>query len=70
MAVARLPPCPLPAEVLESLRKIPDESLPLLSMPVALETVNRTASSQALNKASGADGFPRELYIIIIMLVH
>ena len=33
VAVAPLPPCPLPVEVLESLRKIPDGSLPFLSTP-------------------------------------
>ena len=62
VAIAPLPPCPLPVEVLESLRKIPNGSLHLLSRPVNLETVERTARSQALNKAPGSDEFPRELY--------
>ena len=64
MAIAPLPPCPLPAEVLESLRKIPNGSLPLLSRPVDLDTVDQTALShwQALNKSPGSDGVPRELY--------
>ncbi len=38
---------PLPAEVLESLRKIPEGCQSLLSRPVDLETVERTASSWA-----------------------
>ncbi len=46
-------PCPLPVEVLESLRKIQAGSLPFLSRPVDLETVERTARNQALKKVTG-----------------
>ena len=62
VAIEPLPPCPLPAELLESLRKIPNGSQPLLSRPVDLDTVERTARSQALDKSPGSDGVPRELY--------
>jgi hypothetical protein len=62
VAAAPLPPCPLPAEVLNSLRKIPEGSLPLLSRPVDFDTVEQTARSQELDKSPGADEFPRELY--------
>ncbi len=48
--------------MLESLSKIFEGSLPLLSRPVDLETVKRNERSQELYKAPGADEIPRELY--------
>ena len=35
-----------------------------------LETVERTARSQKLNKSPGADGFPRELYKYGVPALH
>ncbi len=61
VAVATLPPCPLPEEVLESLCQILEGSLPLLSRPVGLEIIEWTARIQELDKAPGADKSPMKL---------
>jgi ribonuclease HI len=61
LSASPLPPCPLPPEVLQSLRKIPAGTPPLISRPIDFETVEKYTRSQKNSKKPGADGVPREL---------
>ena len=59
-AIAPMPPCPIPKQVLEAMRKIPAGSPPLINRPIDFETLERCARRQPNNRAPGSDGQPRE----------
>jgi len=59
-ALASMPPCPIPKQVLDAMRKIPADSLPLINRAIDFETFERCALRQPKDKAPGSDGQPRE----------
>ena len=62
VALAPLPPCPIPPALLEVMRKIPAGTLPLISRIFDYETVERCSREQPLHKTWGEDHVPREFY--------
>jgi hypothetical protein len=62
VALAPLPPCPIPPALLEVMRKIPAGTLPLISRIFDYETVERCSREQPLHKTWGEDRVPREFY--------
>ena len=59
-AMAPMPPCPIPKQVLEAMRKIPAGSLPLINRTIDFESFERRTRRQPNGKAPGSDGQPRE----------
>ncbi len=62
VAVAPMPPCPIPPALLEALRKIPFGTMPLLSRLFDFETLGQCAHKRSNGKATRVDGIPREFY--------
>ena len=59
-AMAPMPPCPIPRQVLDAMRRIPAGSLPLLNRTIDFESFERRARRQPNGRAPGSDGQPRE----------
>ena len=60
--VADLPPCPVPLEVWQALRKIPSDSPPLICRPVDFSTLEECVRRLPNDKSPGTDGIPYEYY--------
>ena len=58
--MAPMPPCPIPQQVLESMRRIPAGTPPLISRSIDFETFERCAQRQPNDRAPGEDAQPRE----------
>ena len=58
--MAPMPPCPIPRQVLDAMRRIPAGSLPLLNRTIDFESFERRARRQPNGRAPGSDGQPRE----------
>ena len=63
VGVAELPPCPVPLETWQALRKIPPNTQPLVCRPVDIDTLIECVSHLPLGKSPGTDGIPYEYYI-------
>lgn len=59
-AMAPMPPCPIPKQVLEAMRRIPTGSLPLINRMIDFESFERCTRRQPNDRAPGSDGQPRE----------
>ncbi len=69
VALAPLPPCPIPPALLEVMRKILAGTLPLISWIFYYETVERCSREQPLHKTWGEDRVPREFYKYVPQLL-
>jgi hypothetical protein len=59
-ALGPLPPCPIPKQVLEEIRKISVGTRPLISRPIGFETFKKCTQKQPNDRAPEGDGQPRE----------
>ena len=57
-----LPPCPLPPQVQESMRRIPLGTAPLIARPLDYDALVSIVKQLLYGKMPGCDLFPRELY--------
>ena len=63
VAIADLPPCPVPLKTWQALRKIPPGLQPLINRPVDFDTLAECVRQLPLGKSPGTDGIPYEYYI-------
>lgn len=54
------PPCPVPADVWQAMRKFPPDMPPFLSRPMDMDSVQSRLRKLPLGKATGRDGIPFE----------
>ena len=59
-ALGPMPPCPIPKQVMEAMRRIPTGTPPLISRPIDFETFEKCTMQQPNDRAPGSDGQPRE----------
>ena len=62
VAVADLPPCPVPLNIWRALRKIPRDSPPLVCRPVDFSTLEECVRRLPKGRSPGMDGIPYEYY--------
>ena len=60
--LAELPPCPIPWQVWQEMRRIPPGLGPLICRPVDMETLENTVRRLRNDLSMGTDGIPREFY--------
>ena len=62
VALAQLPPCPIPWQVWKEMRKIPSGLAPLICRPVDMDTLETIVRRLGNDLSMGIDGIPREFY--------